>query len=237
MSSELNHDETTAAMLLMYLVEELSPNDRQDIERKLEADPTLRAQLAEMREAHEAYLGAMRVVDLGGGHTISDEAAAARARRLVRQWNGSRGTRPQALMKKKEMRVPWWSYPLVAAAAVLVAVVFWGLKNHEADISRPGQEIATGGDQVQQPDQPTTMPLTDTSVSAALSELTPDQEENLLNAFSRSPSGQAGGDDPTDQALASVSADAGNETLGGSDDLDNLLSGQESMPSDPKETR
>jgi hypothetical protein len=229
----------------MYLVNEVSANDRQALERNLEADPALRARLDQMRAEHEAYLGAMRTVDSAGARTISHDAAAARACRLVRQWSGGR-TRVAAPMKKKEMRVPWWSYPLVAAAAVLVAVVFWGLKHHELDITNgvADQPIASvpnsGPEQTPTGTGTQTGTIADTSVSSALAELTPDQQDNLLNAFGRGSGQGSGAEDATDVAVATVvpdQADAGNDAAGTSDDLDISLMSGVGAANSQKETR
>jgi hypothetical protein len=245
MSSEMENNETESALLLMYLVNELSSTDQEAVEHKLEADPALRARLEQMRAEHEAYLGAMRTVDSASGRTISHDAAAARACRLIRQWSGGR-TRVSAPMKKKEMRVPWWSYPLVAAAAVLVAVVFWGLKHHEVDITNglADQPVATGPNSTQ--DQtPTatgteTGTITDTSVSSALAELTPDQQDNLLNAFARGSGQGSGAEDATDLAVATVApdeADGGSGVAANSDDLDIGLMSGDGAAGSLKETR
>jgi hypothetical protein len=243
MSSEFKDTEMRQALLLMYLVDELSPADRLDLERKLAADAALRDELARMRAEHEAYLRAMRTLDSAWSGTFSDEAAAGRACRAVRQWAATQSTRRPAPTKPRELRVPWWSYPLVAAAAILVAIIFWGLKHHELDMlnEQPENPTANNYQSEEQPQPPAEED--DTSPAAALAELTEDQQTNLLAAFGRGASaGPSSPEEATETALASVvpedSDAAADNALGGADDLDNpLFSSGKPAPNSAEDTR
>ncbi len=108
------------AILLMYLADELPPQDRAEVEALLRQDGAFRRQLEELR-------GAMEVVE--GAFAIGDPVIAARAEKCardtiasMRQWQAAPPpVRIETKLEEKKLPLPWWSYPLAAAASILVA--------------------------------------------------------------------------------------------------------------------
>jgi anti-sigma factor RsiW len=132
MSGVLDDLESNQALLLMYLADELTAQDRTLVERKLAADASLRTELATMEVAHSAYLSAMRKLDEHQALPVPESVAADRASRIIRQWATERLARPKRTAVRPRLGLPGWVYPVAAAAAA--AVVFISLDT----ILRPG---------------------------------------------------------------------------------------------------
>jgi hypothetical protein len=114
------------SMLLMYVCGELASADRAQVERRLKEDASLRDQLEAIRGAHGAVAAALRKLDASSALPGSAVAGARQAGRHIRQWQADRAVqsaRPRA--PRENLRFPWWSYPLAAAAAVTFAFVAW----------------------------------------------------------------------------------------------------------------
>jgi anti-sigma factor RsiW len=111
------------AILILYIAGELSPADRQEVERRLQTDGTLRAQLREIQSLHESFEQAMQSADQNPAHTIPDGVAIRRTSRLMRQWVAQRRT-PEIPVEIRES-IPWLRYGLSAAAVLLLAGGIW----------------------------------------------------------------------------------------------------------------
>jgi len=128
MTDLLHQLENNEAILLMYLADELSVADRAEFEQQLASDVSLRAELESLRGLHDATIAALERADATYRLPVSETVAARRAARMMRQWqiaNAHAPRAPEDLMR--QLRFPWWSYPLTTAAAVLIAfLVWWG---------------------------------------------------------------------------------------------------------------
>jgi anti-sigma factor RsiW len=111
------------SILILYLAGELSPADRQEVERRLQADGELRAQLQEIRRLQESFEKAMHSAEENVATTIPDGVAMRRTTRLMRQWVASRRV-PQIPEEIRES-IPWMRYGLSAAAVLLLAGTIW----------------------------------------------------------------------------------------------------------------
>jgi anti-sigma-K factor RskA len=220
MPGETENFDQAPALLLMYLADELSPRDRAELENRLRLDQALASELERLRAAQEFFDGAMKAMDFSQAASASDAAAADRADRAIRVWAAARNSRPRQA-KPKEHFLPWWSYTLASAAAVLVAVVYWGIHNWDKQNFTPSDpsmnQSQTDGDDVAQ-DQPSTDNPAPQEKSA-FSDLTDEQQQTLLGAFSSSDSETATDDNRSglDEADRTIAA------LKTNDNVDNLL--------------
>lgn len=127
MSNLLQQLESTEAVLLMYVADELPPADRTEVERKLAADPRLRAELERVREAYAGFMTAMQTVDESVRLPVPQAVGVQRVVRSMRKWHAGRIVRTPAQTEQPSLRYPWWAYPLAAAASVVIAfLVWWG---------------------------------------------------------------------------------------------------------------
>ena len=172
MANLLQQLETKEAVLLMYLSDELSPQDRVEVERMLSADPALRAGLERLRGAHDAFVAAMPGLDRASRLTVPQSVAVRRVVRAMRQWHEKHLARPAPAPAVPPLRFPWWAYPMAAAASLLIAfLVWWGnsdRRQRPADYamlspapydttyaSNPAWDVALGwemGDPLDEPD-------------------------------------------------------------------------------------
>lgn len=126
MRSILNQLESNEAILLMYLADELPGGDRAQIERRLSSDASLRTQLDQLRMAQGAIDVSLKRLDAVQTLPGSQGPAVRQIVRSMRQWHVNRvaeAARPRAALRN--LRFPWWSYPLAAAAAVTFAFLAW----------------------------------------------------------------------------------------------------------------
>jgi len=222
MPGETENFDQAPALLLMYLADELSPKDRAELEIRLRADAGLSAELERLRTAQEFFDGAMKAMDFGQTASASDAAAAERADRAIRVWAAARNSRPRQT-KPKERFLPWWSYPLASAAAVLVAVVYWGIHNWDKqNIAQNDQTMSqsqSDGDDVSPDQLPSDNQSPAPQPQSALSDLTDEQQQTLLGAFTSSDPESATDDgrsdlDEADRTIAALKTN---------DNVDNLL--------------
>jgi hypothetical protein len=113
------------AVLLMYLADELPQDDRADVEQKLATDPTLRAQLAVLEQAQEMFVTGMGRLD--AAQPLPGELAAVRRITAAMRRNmleyAARVSAP--VVMRRGLRYPWWAYPTVAAASIILAFLTW----------------------------------------------------------------------------------------------------------------
>lgn len=136
MTSVLQQLQSNEAVLMMYVVDELPPEDRAEVERRLEADPRLRADLERLRDAHGSFAAAIGALDRSAAPPVPETVAVRRAVAAMRQWQAARLVRPapEPAPATASWRFPRWAYPLAAAASVLIAsVVWWGLSDRRDD--------------------------------------------------------------------------------------------------------
>jgi hypothetical protein len=146
----LIHELDNDALLMLYLADELSAEDRADVEQLLGVDAGLRAGLAVVRADGEAAVAALQAadrVDPPTGLSASAEAVTTRRiGRLLRQHQVDLFVRNRpAPTPERQPVFAAWTYPMGAvAAALLVAVGWWAWSRH-APARRP---IGVGSSQL-----------------------------------------------------------------------------------------
>lgn len=120
MSSLLKQLDDQAA-LLMYLANELPPQDRARLEERLAGEPALRQELVQLTSLQNAFGQQMRPLDQAAGP--SEAAATERARRAIGQWQIKRLAEPAT--ESGSQGYPWWVPTLAAVAAVVIASMVW----------------------------------------------------------------------------------------------------------------
>ena len=128
MASLLHQLETDEAVLLMYLADELPPEDRAEVDRRLAADAGLCAGLDRLRSAYESVAAAVERDDRLGRLPVPESVAVRRVGREMRQWHARRlAAAARPAVPAAMLRYPWWAYPLAAAASIILAfLVWWG---------------------------------------------------------------------------------------------------------------
>jgi hypothetical protein len=118
---ELNKE----SLLLLYVADELSAKDQAEVDRMLASDAGLRAELDQLEGTIQGFESAMAALD---AVPLAAESAAIRnigqtmRQRLADQLVQST---PTPTTVQPRMRYPWWLYPGVAAAVVLISFVSW----------------------------------------------------------------------------------------------------------------
>jgi anti-sigma factor RsiW len=166
MRSLLEHLDSPDAVLLMYLADELPAEDRTRVERMLADDAALRGEFERLRAAQESIDGALAGADTARPLPGSEAAGVRQVGRMIRNWQVERLTRSAGARDAhapRNLRFPYWSYPLAAAAAVTLAFVAWYVNLPEpgkmaamdapaglatADSSTPDGSLAVGPDDV-----------------------------------------------------------------------------------------
>ncbi len=127
MHSLLHQFENNEAILLMHLADELSAEDRAEVERMLATDGSMRVELERLRALREGTFALLGSFEPPAGLPGAEAVAVRRATRMMRQWQLDHATAIVPEPPFAELRFPWWSYPLTTAAAVFIAfLVWWG---------------------------------------------------------------------------------------------------------------
>ena len=138
MESLLHQLENNEAILLMYLADELSGEDRAEVEQMLSTDAALRAELEALRALQARAFGGLDGYEAHARLPVSEGVAVRQAMRVMRHWQIAHAQAPPPEESVKELRFPWWSYPLTTAAAVLIAfLVWWGARGDRFEPPRP----------------------------------------------------------------------------------------------------
>jgi hypothetical protein len=137
MRSLLHQLENNEAVLLMYLAGELPAEDRAEVEQLLSVDAGLRRELDSLRTAETFMTLAMSTADGFAMPAVTEAARqSAAVRRVSRAMVRSRLERehesvlPEVQTPTRTFRLPGWTYPFAAAAAIVFAWVgYWGFSN------------------------------------------------------------------------------------------------------------
>jgi hypothetical protein len=126
MSSLLQQLENNEAILLMYLADELPEADRVEVEAMLQTDANLAAELDRLRAVHERV--AREVHALDRADALPPQQVAMRSiRSAMAQWVADREREAASIDQKRRRGLPWWGYPIAAAAMVgLILLIWWG---------------------------------------------------------------------------------------------------------------
>jgi hypothetical protein len=183
MGSLIHELENNEALLLMYLTDELPPEDRAEVGQMLASDAGMRANLAQIRAAYEGAMGALGELDQDQTSIPAENHAVRQASRAMRQWQVDRLARMPVILPTPRVRVPVWAYPIGVAAMLLIgSLIWWG--------GQPDGVKPTGGDQ----------PLLATQFAAT----DPASKQLLENSFDDSHTGLADAENQAN-ALASRS--------------------------------
>lgn len=112
------------ALVMLYLVDELSPEERAEVDRRLAGDAELAAALAQAREALVRTTELLTGLDERQRMPVNEGVAMRRVSRSIHQWLLRRTVNPTA-PAKRGLPLPWWIYPTAAAASVIVAFLVW----------------------------------------------------------------------------------------------------------------
>ncbi|HLL89814.1 MAG TPA: hypothetical protein VK324_10950 [Tepidisphaeraceae bacterium] len=127
--SRLEQLENNEAVLQLYLADELSAEDRAEVEQMLAVDANLRREFEVLRDGHARLTAALRDLDVAECPPLCDDAAVRQATRAMRQWSLTH-VRAAPAPAKRGLAYPWFVYPIATAASVLLAVlVWWGMSD------------------------------------------------------------------------------------------------------------
>jgi hypothetical protein len=110
---------------LLYQADELSAVDRAEVQRRLTADAELAAQLESLEGTIRAFESDMaRLDELPAS---AESVALRRIGKAMRQRMTEQlvVTAPPAAATQPKSRYPWWAYPLIGAAVIVISFVSW----------------------------------------------------------------------------------------------------------------
>lgn len=142
MANFLQQLENNEVILLMYLADELPPEDRAEIEQILAVDANLRLELDRIRMAQESVMSGLRQLDAEVPLPISQAVATRQVSRAMKQWQVDRLTRQPAVVERPGLRYPWWIYPAASVAAIVLAIIVgWGMKSDSIPVLPGGTSV------------------------------------------------------------------------------------------------
>jgi anti-sigma factor RsiW len=114
------------AILLLYLTDELTPDDRAAVEARLAAEENLRAELDNLRSAHDSVARGLAALDAQQPLRAGVEPAQRDLVRQIKQWQTRRLAGANAgANRTARRRGMYWLVPFCGAAAALFAVIIW----------------------------------------------------------------------------------------------------------------
>lgn len=142
--------DSSEAILLMYLADELSSSDKEQVNRMLQKDGALRARLGELKWSLELLHQGLNQQDAQSPTTNVDRAVHATLSAMT-NWTARATYNAQAKSPQAaKLPLPWWCYPLAAAAALLVAAAVF-FANMEPGAMMARSEIPTQQTQTYDP--------------------------------------------------------------------------------------
>lgn len=139
MKSIVTQLESDEALLLLYAAGELPEQDRVLVDRRLEQDAALRAQL----EALQASIAAVgRRLDASAQpDQMSVERAIRRATSAMHSRQVADRDQERQVVEAASWRIPTWVYPAAAAAALLVGVSVYLANVQPGDARRAQRQL------------------------------------------------------------------------------------------------
>jgi anti-sigma factor RsiW len=153
MASQLNELDSDA-LLVLYLAGELANGEKAALERRLAGEPALAAELQRLREAQAFCVDTLKAVDEQGRLPVSEGVAVRRVSRAMQQWHVDR-VRAAPSSRKKGLPLPWWSYPVAAAASIIIAFLVWSSRQPLTNELKPDVPLVNQ-DSDSNEDQPAT---------------------------------------------------------------------------------
>jgi anti-sigma factor RsiW len=116
-------------VLLLYLANELSPEDRAELERILTTDASLRHELESLRTLQSEVAEGLEALDAATPLRTSQEISTRRVVREMRRVQLELVTRAPMQLEASSFRAwPRWVYPVAAVAAMIIIVLgLWGV--------------------------------------------------------------------------------------------------------------
>ena len=106
-------------LMLLYISGELSSHDQEEVRRRLAADPAMQQRLEDLRSTYSGvdlyFEGADELTHLNTGRAVNNAIAG------VRRFQAELRSKPVQSEPTRRLLLPWWMYPLAAAASILVA--------------------------------------------------------------------------------------------------------------------
>lgn len=178
------------ALLLMYLADELPPEDRAEVDQLLATDAMMRAELQRVSAALADYTAGMDALDAVTHEPVAEPVAVRQIGRMMAQWHADRAAQPVEEPPAKAMRIRWFWYPAGAAAVVLIGMIaWWGFRGDTGTNIPPTGGFANRFVPFQPDDTPTP----------------PDPEQQAMAALLQK--SLESSDDATDRQVVALSSD------------------------------
>jgi hypothetical protein len=133
-SNLMNADLDQTSLLLLYLTDEMSAEDRRDVERRLKSDPALARELESLRATHDTIHRTLAMVDAQRNVPLSQEAAVRRFARDAAQWRVDQMNRPPVEVRKdSRWRTRAYAMGGVAAVIAITSFFYWRMAKFEHD--------------------------------------------------------------------------------------------------------
>jgi hypothetical protein len=135
MHSLLEKYDDAHALLLMYLADELSAEERAEVDKQLAADDALRGELESMRSAHQVVGRWFLELDQSQPLPGTVGSYQRMAARMISQWQVQRAMPDRPREQPSQWR---WRrlYPVAAAAVLLLGfIVWWGIREEESSVA------------------------------------------------------------------------------------------------------
>jgi hypothetical protein len=136
MKSYLQHLENNEAILLMYLADELPPQDRAEVEKMLAADPALRTDLENLRQTQQLAIDVIESLDSTTRPPVPPITAQNQVSSLIHKWIVK--NRRASVETVTSHRFPWWRTSFATAAAMLITYYIWAVYH------APGPALVNG---------------------------------------------------------------------------------------------
>ncbi len=126
MTSFLQQLENNEAILLMYLADELPPQDRAEVEQMLASDAGFRGELEILRQTQQLAYDALETLDDATRPAVPRIVVLGQVSRLIHEWIGQKRHPTEATAAIRQS-MPWWRISLSSAAALLVIYYCWAV--------------------------------------------------------------------------------------------------------------
>lgn len=137
MAQLLHKLENNEAVLLMYLADELPAEDRRELEQLLSSDAVMRAELESLTSIYGTTMDGLRQLDSAEPLRSADELMISRTAALMRRQVVEQTLKPVPAPVSQGRRVRWWHPFMVAAAASIAFLVWWGYTPERTPSNRP----------------------------------------------------------------------------------------------------